>query len=194
MTSITVRATEDIGIGKKEAERAKNMFALGLLSWMYGRPAETTLELARAEVRRQAGDLRRERRGVQGRIQLRRDHRAVRALVPGQGRAGRARHLPQHRGVHGAVVGIGRGQPSGAGCRCSTRAIRSRRPPSCCTSSRRHKNFGVITLQAEDEIAAANMALGAAFAGHLGRDRDERAGHGPQGRDARARRDHGAAR
>ena len=43
MTSITVRATEDIGIGKKEAERAKNMFALGLLSWMYGRPAETTL-------------------------------------------------------------------------------------------------------------------------------------------------------
>ena len=43
MTSITVRATEDIGIGKKESERAKNMFALGLLSWMYGRPPETTL-------------------------------------------------------------------------------------------------------------------------------------------------------
>src|SRR5919109_5230364 len=43
MTSITVRATEDIGIGKKEAERAKNMFALGLLSWMYGRPTDTTL-------------------------------------------------------------------------------------------------------------------------------------------------------
>src|SRR4026208_955587 len=44
MTSITVRATEDIGIGKKEAERAKNMFALGLVSWMYGRPTEPTLE------------------------------------------------------------------------------------------------------------------------------------------------------
>ena len=43
MTSITVRATEDIGIGKKEAERAKNMFALGLVSWMFGRPTETTL-------------------------------------------------------------------------------------------------------------------------------------------------------
>ena len=38
MTSITVRATEDLGIGKKEAERAKNMFALGLVSWMFGRP------------------------------------------------------------------------------------------------------------------------------------------------------------
>jgi 2-oxoglutarate ferredoxin oxidoreductase subunit alpha len=43
MTSITVRATEGVGLGKKEAERAKNMFALGLVSWMYGRPAETTL-------------------------------------------------------------------------------------------------------------------------------------------------------
>src|SRR5919108_2739246 len=43
MTSITVRATEGIGIGKKEAERAKNMFALGLVSWMFGRPTDTTL-------------------------------------------------------------------------------------------------------------------------------------------------------
>ena len=92
-------------------------------------------ELARAEVRRQAGDLRRERRGVQGRLQLRRDHRAVRALVQGGGRAGRAGHLPQHRGLHRPVVGAGRGRRSAAGCRCSTRATRSRRPPSCCTSS-----------------------------------------------------------
>ena len=43
MTSITVRATEGIGIGKKESERAKNMFALGLVSWMFGRPTDTTL-------------------------------------------------------------------------------------------------------------------------------------------------------
>jgi 2-oxoglutarate/2-oxoacid ferredoxin oxidoreductase subunit alpha len=44
MTSLTVRATEDVGIGKKEAERAKNMFALGLLSWMYGRPVDVTIQ------------------------------------------------------------------------------------------------------------------------------------------------------
>src|SRR6266540_2349721 len=42
MTSITLRATDGIGISKKEAERAKNMFALGLISWMYGRPTEVT--------------------------------------------------------------------------------------------------------------------------------------------------------
>ena len=43
MTSITVRAVESLGVGKKEAERSKNMFALGLVSWMYGRPVDVTL-------------------------------------------------------------------------------------------------------------------------------------------------------
>src|ERR671937_230885 len=42
MTSITLRATEGIDITKKEAERAKNMFALGVLSWMYSRPTDVT--------------------------------------------------------------------------------------------------------------------------------------------------------
>ena len=81
MTSMTVRATEGIGIGKKEAERAKNMFALGLVSWMFDRPDRRHARMARAQVRRQAGDLRRERRGLQGRLQLRRDHRAVRPVA-----------------------------------------------------------------------------------------------------------------
>src|SRR5438034_3590986 len=43
MTSITLRATEGIDISKREAERAKNFFALGLVSWMYGRPTDVTL-------------------------------------------------------------------------------------------------------------------------------------------------------
>ena len=44
MTSITLRATEDLDISKKEAERSKNMFALGLISWMYGRPTDVTMK------------------------------------------------------------------------------------------------------------------------------------------------------
>jgi 2-oxoglutarate ferredoxin oxidoreductase subunit alpha len=43
MTSITVRAVEELGVSRKEAERSKNMFALGLVSWMYGRPTDVTL-------------------------------------------------------------------------------------------------------------------------------------------------------
>src|SRR3954471_2256424 len=44
MTTITVRATGELDISKKEAERAKNMFALGLICWMYGRPTEVTFK------------------------------------------------------------------------------------------------------------------------------------------------------
>src|SRR5205085_11792371 len=44
MTSITLRSSEGINVTKRDAERAKNMFALGLISWMYGRPIEGTLD------------------------------------------------------------------------------------------------------------------------------------------------------
>src|SRR5690349_1657459 len=43
LTSMTVKALEDFEISKKDAERAKNMFALGLLSWLYHRPTEATV-------------------------------------------------------------------------------------------------------------------------------------------------------
>ncbi len=44
ITSMTVKALEDFDITRKDAERAKNMFALGLLSWLYHRPPEGTLK------------------------------------------------------------------------------------------------------------------------------------------------------
>ena len=112
------------------------MFALGLVSWMFGRPTETTPNWLERKFGRQAGDLRRERRGVQGRVQLRRDHGAVRPFVQDRRGAGRPGHLPQRRRVDRPVLGTDRGVASGAVSRCSTRATRSRRRPSCCTSSR----------------------------------------------------------
>ena len=47
LTSMTVEALKEFDITKKEAERAKNMFALGLLLWLYHRPSEGTLEFLR---------------------------------------------------------------------------------------------------------------------------------------------------
>src|SRR2546428_6837567 len=44
MTSLTLEATKDIGAKPRDAERSKNFFALGLVSWMYTRPVEPTLE------------------------------------------------------------------------------------------------------------------------------------------------------
>jgi 2-oxoglutarate ferredoxin oxidoreductase subunit alpha len=49
MTSITLRSAEGMNISKRDAERSKNMFALGLVSWMYGRPTEGTLDWVNAK-------------------------------------------------------------------------------------------------------------------------------------------------
>src|SRR5213080_5082695 len=48
LTSMTIEALREIeGITKREAERSKNMFALGLRSWLYGRPTQGTIEFLR---------------------------------------------------------------------------------------------------------------------------------------------------
>ncbi len=72
LTSMTVGALKEIdGVTAREAERAKNMFALGLMSWLYGRPTESTTTLHREEVREAAGDRRGEPEGVQHRLRVR---------------------------------------------------------------------------------------------------------------------------
>src|SRR6185369_8526612 len=43
LTDLTVEAVKEFGLSRKDASRAKNMFALGLLSWMYGRPTDSTI-------------------------------------------------------------------------------------------------------------------------------------------------------
>lgn len=166
MTSITVRATEGIGIGKKEAERAKNMFALGLVSWMFGRPTETTLDWLERKF------------GSKQEI-----YDANVAAFKAGYNFGETTELfahsysiaaaPVEPGTYRNVAGstalswglIAASQRSGLPLFYASYPIT---PASeLLHELSRHKNFGVITLQAEDEIAAANAALGAAFAGHL---------------------------
>jgi 2-oxoglutarate ferredoxin oxidoreductase subunit alpha len=166
MTSITVRATEGIGIGKKEAERAKNMFALGLVSWMYDRSVETTL-----------GWLERKFGGKQEIFDA--NVAAFKAgyhfgetteLFAQSYRVEAASAEPgTYRNVAGATALawglVAASDRSGLPLFYASYPIT---PASeLLHELSRHKNFGVVTLQAEDEIAAANMALGAAFAGQL---------------------------
>ena len=166
MTSITVRATEGIGIGKKEAERAKNMFALGLVSWMFGRPTETTLSWLEKKF---------------GSKQEIFDANAA-AFKAGYhfgettelfAESYRVEAAPQRPGTYRNVAGatalawglVAAAERSGLPLFYASYPIT---PASeLLHELSRHKNFGVITIQAEDEIAAANMALGAAFTGQL---------------------------
>ena len=166
MTSITVRATQDLGIGKKEAERAKNMFALGLLSWMYGRPVETTIDW-----------LERKFGGKQEIFDAN-----VAAFKAGYNFGETTELFAQSYSVKAAPVAPGTYRNIAgatalawgliaAADRSGLRLFYASYPITPASELlhelSRHKNFGVITLQAEDEIAAANVALGAAFAGHL---------------------------
>jgi 2-oxoglutarate ferredoxin oxidoreductase subunit alpha len=166
MTSITVRAVEPVGVGKKEAERAKNMFALGLVSWMYGRPTAPTLDW----LERKFG----------GKPEI---YDANVAAFNAGYNFGETTELFAHQvevkaapaapGIYRNVAGsqalawglVAASQMSGLRLFYASYPIT---PASDLLHElSRHKNFGVITVQAEDEIAAANMALGASFAGDL---------------------------
>ena len=167
MTSITVRAVEELGLARKEAERSKNMFALGLVSWMFGRPVEVTLNWLQAKF----GD----------KPQL---YDANVAAFKAGYNFGETTELfatryeikpaPAQPGTYRNISGA-----AALAWGLVAAADRSGLPlfyasyPITPASELLHelsrlKNFGVITLQAEDEIAAAGIALGASFAGNLG--------------------------
>ena len=167
MTTITVRATEGLEITKKDAERSKNMFALGLVSWMFGRPTDVTIrwierKFAKKEAIRHA-NLAAFRAGYNfgETTEIFAVHYEVK---PAPAEPGTYRNI---NGATATAYGL------------VTASVRSGLPlfyasyPITPASEllhelSKHKNFDVRTFQAEDEIAAANMALGAAFAGHLG--------------------------
>ena len=134
VTSMTVKALEEFDVSRKEAERAKNMFALGLLSWLYNRPPEGTLKFLRVQVREQARDHEGEHRRLPGRLELRRDHRGLLGPVRGQARHAGARALPEHHRQHARCPTAWSPRPGAPGCRCSSAPTRSPRPPTSCTS------------------------------------------------------------
>lgn len=168
MTTMTLESSKSIeGISKKEAERAKNMFALGLVSWMYSRPVDVTL-----------GWL--EKRFAKVPEILEANMRAFKAghafgetaeLFAHQYRVAPATYTPgRYRNVTGSNALawglIAASERSGLSMYYSSYPIT---PASeILHELSKHKNFGVRTLQAEDEIAAVCAAIGASFGGHLG--------------------------
>ena len=135
---------------------------------MYSRPTDATVRWIEAEVRLQAADHGGQPRRVPGRVQLRRDRRAPRTSTT------RSKPAPAEPGTYRGVNGT-----TAAALGLIAASVRSGLPlflasyPITPASEllhelSRHKRFGVRTVQAEDEIAAANMALGASFGGHLG--------------------------
>ena len=167
MTSITVRAVEELGLSRKEAERSKNMFALGLVSWMYGRPVEVTLNW----LEKKFGDKPQVFDANVAAFKAGYNFGETTEVFAVRYEVKRAPAQPgTYRNIAGAAALawglVAASERSGLPLFYASYPIT---PASeLLHELSRLKNFGVVTLQAEDEIAAAGIALGASFAGNLG--------------------------
>jgi 2-oxoglutarate ferredoxin oxidoreductase subunit alpha len=167
LTSTTVRALAEFDISKKEAERAKNMFALGLLSWMYNRPTEGTIAFLGEKFARKpeiaAANVAAFRAGYNYGDTT--EAFAVSYEVkPAPLPPGTYRNITGNPALaYGLIAASQRsGLPLFLGAYPITPAS------DILHELARHKRFGVRTFQAEDEIAGIGAALGASFGGALG--------------------------
>ena len=168
MTTMTLEAAKDVeGITKKDAERAKNMFALGLVAWMYSRPTDVILNWVEKRFAGKPGILEANLRAFRAGYNFgetaelfAHQYKVERAhLTPG-----RYRNVTGNTSVAWGLI---------AAAECAKLPLFYASYPITPASDilhelSKHKNFGVRTVQAEDEIAAAGAILGAAFGGHLG--------------------------
>ncbi|MEZ5375276.1 MAG: 2-oxoacid:acceptor oxidoreductase subunit alpha [Acidimicrobiales bacterium] len=166
MSELTLGATEDLDVKKRDAERSKNFFALGLVSWMFSRPLEPTLDWIDAKFGKNPTVV------AANKAAFHAGH-AYGETTEMFGNQYQVKSAPQRPGTYTNITGntatawgmIAAGQlaklPVFLGSYPITPASDILHELSA------HKNFGVRTFQAEDEIAGIGSALGAAFGGHL---------------------------
>ncbi|WP_448616286.1 2-oxoacid:acceptor oxidoreductase subunit alpha [Modestobacter sp. URMC 112] len=167
LTSMTTQALAGSGLGKKEAERSKNMFTLGLLSWMYHRPTEGTVRFLERQFRRKpqiaAANIAAFRAGFNY-GETTEAFAVSYEIKPAPMAPGVYRQISGNQALALGIVAAGRrsGLPVFLGAYPITPAS------DVLHELSRHKAFGVRTFQAEDEIAGIGAALGASFGGALG--------------------------
>jgi 2-oxoglutarate/2-oxoacid ferredoxin oxidoreductase subunit alpha len=167
MATLTRGALEETGLSKKDAERAKNMFALGLLSWMYHRPTEGTERFLRDKFAKRP-DLAEANvlafRAGHAYGETTESFAVTYEVSPAPLPAGTYRQITGNIALAYGIVAAGQvtGLPVFLGSYPITPAS------DILHELSKHKAFGVTTFQAEDEIAGVGAALGAAFGGALG--------------------------
>jgi len=167
LTSMTVEALAPFGLSRKDAERAKNMFALGLLSWLYDRPTATTEKFLSEKFAKKPDILEANLTAFRAGWAFGETTEtfAVRyEVAPAPAKAGTYRNVTGNVALaYGLVAAAHRaGRPLVLGSYPITPASDILHTLSGL------KRFGVTTLQAEDEIAGVGAALGASFGGAIG--------------------------
>ncbi|MFH8527001.1 2-oxoacid:acceptor oxidoreductase subunit alpha [Streptomyces tendae] len=168
LTTLTVEALKEFDLSRKEAERSKNMFALGLLSWMYHRPTEGTEKFLRSKFAKKpeiaAANIAAYRAGWNF-GETTEDFAVSYEVAPAATAfpPGTYRNISGNLALAYGLIAASRQAdlPLFLGSYPITPAS------DILHELSRHKNFGVRTFQAEDEIAGIGAALGAAFGGSL---------------------------
>src|SRR6186713_3079376 len=168
LTSMTVGALKGIeGITPREAERSKNFFALGLMSWLYNRPTEGTLEYIEKKFAKRPEIAQANATAFKAGYaygETSEDFAVSYQVAPAKLAPGKYRQITGNTALAYGLIAASKlsGLDLFLGAYPITPAS------SILEELARHKDFGIRTFQAEDEIAAAGAALGAAFGGSLG--------------------------
>ncbi len=167
LSQLTKTALEDSGLSAKEIERCKNFFALGMMYWLYSRPIEPTLEWINSKFKSREDLAAANEKALKSgyyfgeNTELFTTRYSVR---PAKLTKGKYRNISGNEAVALGFVtaSVKAGLPLFLGSYPITPAS------DILHELSKHKNFGVRTFQAEDEIAAISAAIGASFSGALG--------------------------
>jgi 2-oxoglutarate ferredoxin oxidoreductase subunit alpha len=167
MTTLTLGAVEPIGATKKDGQRAKNMFALGLLSWMYSRELEQSEIFIREKFSRKPEVAEANVLALRAGWNYGETTEAFGTtyeVSPAKLQSGEYRQISGNTAMaYGLVT---------AGQLANTQVVLGTYPITPASDIlhelSKHKNFNVLTFQAEDEIAGIGAALGASYGGALG--------------------------
>ena len=167
MTSLTKEACAEFGVKPRDADRSKNFFALGLLSWMYSRPVEPTLDWIESKF---AG---KDLIIAANRAAFNAGHAYGETAELGSQRV-IVKAAPLEPGTYTNINGntalswglVAASQLSGLPLYLGSYPITP--ATDILHELSKHKAFGVTTFQAEDEIAAVGAAIGASYGGSLG--------------------------
>ena len=167
LTSMTVAALEGIDISKKDAERAKNMFALGMLCWLYSRPYEGTLAFLKGKFAKKPEILKANLAAFEAGWSFGETTESFSVqyeIKPARLASGQYRNITGNLALsYGLIAAAQRsGLPLFLGSYPITPAS------DILHELSKHKAFNVTTFQAEDEIAGITSAIGASYGGALG--------------------------
>ncbi|MFO0848334.1 MAG: 2-oxoacid:acceptor oxidoreductase subunit alpha [Gemmataceae bacterium] len=159
VTKLTREAVAECKLSPREADRCKNFFALGLVYWLYERPLETTLKWIKDKFGKNPQFVDANTRALKAGYNYGETVELLPYKVAVEDRAGGDRKI-----VNGAGLEWWR-RPAPKRADVFSGVLIIRRP---CAGVADMKRWGVKTLQAEDEIAACGVAIGASFGGAIG--------------------------